>query len=125
MYDYKKEAELDQAAYNIGQFCKNWGRISVRQTKVKYNSVRVYCSFQLSLHSLIHPGYERSLFPKWLWVADIYYITPALNFLFGGLAYRWQKVVYRQAYKRELARCPEYRKEILLTADYPDILAGL
>ena len=122
-------AEVEEAALEIGQFCKRYGRISVTQTKEKYGIARVYCHFGYhSLHGLLYPGwcFKRSFYPQWLWTFDIYYISKLLRFKpIGSIIYKWQKFIYRLAYKRALKKYPMIREEILDGADFTEFLKGL
>lgn len=118
--------DVGEAAFEIGKFCKRWGRIQVTNTKEKFGTARVYCSFgQCYLHSLIYPGWVRSRFPGWLWKADIYYIGPALSKVFYRTFTAYQKFVYRRAYARAISKYPHIREEILDCADYQEFLIGL
>lgn len=124
---FKYFYEVEQAAYDIGEFCRKWGRIHVGQTKEKWGTARVYCSFgYLSLHSLLYPGYhyKRHYWPDWLWAFDIYYLSKALNF-FARPLHRYQQIVYRLGYWKALKKFPMIREEILAGADYPEYLEGL
>ena len=125
--DFKYFGEVGDAAFEIGQFCKRYGRISVTQTKEKYGTARVYCHFGwTSLHGLVYPGYVYSQFPKWLWTADVYYIGPLLRkWPLGVIMVKYQLFIYRLAYKRALKKYPMIREEILVGADFDEYLKGL
>lgn len=115
---------LSAAAQYLGDYCSRWGRFG-GQTKEKYGTVRFYAQLgQLSLHSLFYPSYYCSQFPNWLWSLDLYYITPALNFLFGKLFYKWNVFIYNKAYQNALNKWPHLRSEILVDADYLELIEG-
>lgn len=124
---FKYFADVEQAAYEIGKFCRRWGRISVTQTKEKYGTARVSASFgYLSLHRLIYPGYVYSQFPQWLWSLDIWYISRILQIRLISRPIVWyQTKIYRLAYKRALAKYPHIYEEILCGADWDEFLKGL
>ena len=109
--------DVERAAYEIGSFCRRWGRIGVVQTKEKFGTVRVYCSFGLIyLHELLYPGYCYVRGPYWLMTLPLFKHVPTL----------WlQKRVYRAAYERALKKYPHIREEILHCADWPEYLEGL
>lgn len=114
---------LDSIATELSDYCAKWGRFG-GQAKEKYGTVRFYAYFDFSLHSLVYPRYSRSRVSKWLWNLDISLITP----LFRPLSNYWlkyQQKVYRDAYKRVLEKYPDYREEILGSADYKTLLEGL
>lgn len=118
--DIQDFIELDNIAYWIGEYCRKWGRLG-GQTKEKYGTIRFYASFGgLSLHTLIYPGYVYSQFPNWLWKLDIWYISPVLQFFFEGLFVKWQMFIYKRAYIKALYNWPQYRREIMQSADYLD-----
>lgn len=117
--DFDYWDELDQAAEFIGKYCHKWGRISVRQYKEKYGTVRVYCSFGCeSLHKLIYPGYCRVRWPYQFWTFPIFsWLQP--------LVLRWQKFIYRRAYGFAIEKWPMIKEEILCCADWDEYLGGL
>jgi len=116
---------IEGAVELISSFSRRWGRLG-GQSKEKYGTVRFYAIFgNLSLHTLIYPGYAYNQFPKWLWVFDLCYIGPFLNAVVGGMFTRWQVVVYRKAYQKAIKKWPHLRDEILSAADYEEFLEGL
>lgn len=126
--DFKYWGEVSDAAQYIEDFLKRWGRIFVTQSKEKFGEVRVYCHFGgSSLHSFLFPGYhyKRPWFPQWLWVLDIYYLSKLFSiftkFGFG----RYQKFIYRLAYKRAIKKYPMIKEEILSCPDYSELLDDL
>lgn len=119
-FEYFREVEL--AAQEIGDFCKKWGRMGVWQTKEKYGTARVYCSFGLwGFHSLINPGYARNRWPSWLWKLDCDYGTRVIT-PFNWFIAHYQIFIYKIAYKRAIKKYPFIKKEILVCADYSEYL---
>jgi hypothetical protein len=118
--DFKYWADLDKAAVFIGDVCRTWGRISVRQVKEKYGTVRVYCSLYCeNLHDLFYPGYVYIQHkPYRLWTFPFFVW---LRFLTRP----YQKFVYRLAYQLAVKKWPHITKEILCCADWPELLKGL
>lgn len=47
---------LDKIAYEIHDYCVLWGRLG-GQAKEKFDTVRFYAQFGLSLHSLVYIKY--------------------------------------------------------------------
>lgn len=118
-------AEVGQAAYEIGEFLRKWGRVSVRDTKEKYGTVRVYLSLGwYQLHSFTHPGYCYSQYPGWLWKLDVFYFSKIFSKL-NYIVVPFHVWLYKLAYKRALKKYPFIREEILCCADYPKLLKGL
>lgn len=112
-------SQVGQAADEIGEFCRRWGRIQVNQSKEKYGSVRVYCHFGLyNLNCVFYPGYHYIQEPRRLmniripaWISTVFF--------------PYQKFIYRLAYKRALKKYPMIHNEILCCADYDEFLEGL
>lgn len=119
--------QVDDAAYEIGQFCRRWGRIGVRQTKEKYGTARVYCSFGWhQMFSITHPGYVYSRYPQWLWSFDCMHISAFFSRIrLNKLLVPYQLFVYRLAYSKALKKYPMIREEILSGADYQEELKPL
>lgn len=114
--DFDAWDDLDDAASYIGNLCRKWGRIQVWQYKEKFGTVRVYCSINCqSLHDLIFPGYCLVHKPYGFWVFPIF--RP-----FHMLVFKYQKFIYRLAYKNAVRKWPCIRKEILCCADFPEYL---
>ena len=114
--NFKYFSDVEQAAYEIGQFCRFWGRISVTQTKEKYGTARVYCSFGLwQLNNLFYPGYAYIQKPIWFMSINV----PAW---IGYAIVPYQEMIYRLAYKRATAKFPHIREEIIQGADYRELL---
>ncbi len=119
-------AGIDAAASYIGRYLRKWGRVSVTQTKEKFGTARVYCSFGwYQLHSITHPGYVRSRYPKWLWEIDCLYIAKILPRLTDWAVGPYHKWLYRRAYKLALRKWPHLAAEILMGADWTELLMGL
>jgi hypothetical protein len=123
--------DVGDAAYEVGKFCRRWGRISVTQTKEKYGTARVYCRFGCEdLHGLFYPGYCFVQLPRWLsklvgkkvayWIMTFPILQP-----FGNIICRYQHKVYRRAYKLAIRKFPHIREEILDCADFGEYLVGL
>lgn len=119
-FDLKGLNDCEDILYNI---CRKYGRLG-GQIKEKYGTLRFYAMFDLSLHSLVYPGYVYSQFPEWLWTLDIYYISPFLNKLFGKIWFWYQSKIYNYAYHKCLKKYPNLRDEILCCADYPELIKG-
>jgi hypothetical protein len=123
--------DVENAAYEIGEFCRRWGKIQVTQTKEKYGTARVYCHFGCrDLHSIFYPGYVAVWNPKWLFQLvgeTVGYRIMTFPFLRWAhpAVYRWQKFIYRLAYRRAVAKYPRVREEILAGADFDELLVGL
>lgn len=116
--------EVNQAAYEIGEFCKRWGRIQVTQTKEKFGTARVYCHFGVyGLHDLTHPGYAYSRYPKWLWNLDCRILSKLLSPL-NRILIPYQEWIYRLAYRRALKKYPFIQEEILGGASYGKLLTN-
>lgn len=124
MKNIKELPYLDDIAHNIGDTCTKWGRITVTQTKEKYNTVRVYCGFGFnSLHGIIFPNYcyKHPKFPKWLWTLDIFYLSNIVSKL-NFIVVPWQKLVYRYAYWKYIKKYPHLFDEITSCADHKEVL---
>ena len=106
----------------LDKYGRGYGRIG-GQIKEKFGGVRWYASLgYLSLHGLIYPSYNYSKFPQWLWVADIKYITPFLQFFFSKPFFAYQKFWYNYAYQKCLKKHPHLRDEILSSADHSELI---
>jgi len=99
-----------------------WGRINVRDYKEKWGTVRVYCNFGwYQIHSITHPRYCYSQYPKWLWKLDCRYghhVTSLLNWI----VVPYHKWLYQLFYRRAIRKWPHLRLEILSGADYSKLL---
>ncbi len=115
---------LGVIANEIGCYLVKYGRIPVTQTKEKYGTIRVYCSFGVyNLHSLIWPRYvyKHRRYPKWLWNLDVMYISKLFSLVQVPI-YKYQKFIYKRAYKLALAKHPEAKRALLSGADYGELL---
>lgn len=114
-------AGLDEAIIYINKNLKKW-RISVRQSKEKYGSARIYCSLGWnSLLSITHPGYCWYPYPRWLQWLDIFYLSRfirKLNFIIMPI-HKW---AYRRTYKKACEMYPHLITEICCMADYVELL---
>lgn len=114
--------DVENAAQEIGDYCRKWGRIQVTSTKEKYGSARVYCHFGLhQIHSISHPGYVYNQYPKWLWTLDCNYGSKLLIPI-QGIVVKWQTYIYNKAYQKALKKYPHIRQEILSCADYREYI---
>lgn len=98
--------------------------MGVMQTKEKFGTVRVYCSFGFDcFHGLIWP--RHCWIHKWwpyrfdLWISQ--YLQPVINPILIFL----QKKLYRLAYKRAVKKYPHLWKEIIVMADFGPMLEGI
>ena len=111
--------EVAEASEEMGDFCAKWGRIAVTQTKEKYGTCRVYCSFGwYQLGQVFFPRYHWCKGPKILWKI---YIPKWINKIFIP----YQIWIYRLAYKKAIKKYPMIKKEILCGADWSEYLGGL
>ena len=116
---------INDAAHYIATFLVRWGRVSVRDYKEKYGTVRVYCSLGWSqFHSITHPRHCFARYPRWLWSLDCRHGSRILRPL-SRLVVPFHCWLYRQAYKRAVTRWPHLRREILAAADFSELLKGL
>ena len=116
---------INDAADYIGLNLRRWGRVNVTQWKEKFGTVRVYCGFGFDqIHSVTHPGFCYSQYPKWLWILDCKYggyLVKPLNWIFIP----YQKMVYKILYNEAVREWPHLRKEILCCADWPELLKNI
>ncbi len=117
---------ISDAAFFIAVNLRRFGRIGVRDWKEKWGTVRVYCDLGWhSLLSITHPGWMHyGRYPKWLMHLDIFWLPKLIGPL-NRIVVPWHKLVYRQVYKRALKRWPHLAEEILVAADWPELLEGL
>lgn len=116
---------LNKAILYIGRTLRRC-RVSVHQYKEKYGTARVYCAGLgiRQLHDLFYPGYYSSQFPDWLWKLDIYYgkyIVGWMN-IFMIPFHKW---LYRKVYQTAVDRYPHLKEEILVMADYQELVEGI
>lgn len=126
--DFDDWEALDEAADFVSGFCALWARMG-GDSKQKYGTVRYYCHFGLSLHSLIFPKYcyfKHKNFPNWLWRFDINYFQSFCQRTgLQRLWIKWQQKIYREAHKRAIEKWPKIREEILGAPDFAELLEGL
>lgn len=117
-------SDVESAAYEIGKFCKKWGRISVTQTKEKFGTARVYTSFGwYGLQSITHPGYVYTRYPLWVHSFDIFVIGKLFRLIqINRVVIPFQKVIYKLAYKRTIKKYPHIKEEIIDGADWEELL---
>jgi len=119
------EVTCGTAAHFIHEYLVRYGRISVRQSKEKFGTVRVYCSLGYrGFFGLLNPGHVYVHWPKWLYGLDLKYGRRVMQFL-NKLIVPYHKFIYRRAYKKAVEKYPAIRENILCTADYPYLLEGL
>jgi hypothetical protein len=128
---YYDDDTTDYAGMNSCQdilyhYSHRYGRFG-GQIKEKYGTIRFYAVFNdQSLHGLIFPGYcyKHKNYPNWLWSLDIYYISEFIGKVFGRPLFWWRKQVYNYAYQQCLKKHPNLRRELLSSADYPELIKG-
>jgi hypothetical protein len=116
---------IEDAAHYIGSNLRRWGRVGVSQTKEKFGTARVYCHFGwYQVHCITHPGYAYGRYPQWLWSLDCRYFSRCM-WLVNWAVIPFHKWLYRYLYKRALKKWPHLTGEILLGADWTELLLGL
>ena len=119
------EVACDAAAYFIHEYLVRYGRISVRQSKEKYGTVRVYCSLGYwGFYGLFYPGRVWIHWPRWLNDLDWKIGRPVMQVL-NKVIVPYHKFIYRRAYKKAIEKYPHIKKRILGTADFSNLLEGL
>ena len=117
---------INKAAEYIGLNLRIYGRVGVTDYKEKFGTVRVYCHFGVhSLFSITHPGYCFSRYPKWLWDIDCLYLSRVIPLLCNWWIVPYQKWLYRKLYSDMVKKYPHLHDEILVAADYDNLLLGL
>lgn len=125
MEEFNYYSDVAQAAHWIGWFLKKYARMHVSQTKEKFGTARVYCMFGWSqLHTITHPGYVYSQYPKWLWEFDIDYLS-WLFYKLDFIVVPFHTFMYKLAYKLAIKKYPYIKEEILAGADYRELLEYL
>lgn len=113
---------LDKAIDIIEKDLRFW-RISVRQTKEKFGTARIYCRLGwYCLLDITHPGYTFYRYPKWLMTFDIFILSRIIPF-FNFIVLPIHKKVYHDAYKKAVIKYPHLKEEICCMADYVDLLS--
>ena len=117
---------IEYAASYIGENLCKWGRVSVRQYKEKFGTVRIYCSLGWhQLHDITHPGHCYSRYPKWLWKLDCRYFSYIIPGLLNWIVLPYHRWLYRKLYRDMVIKYPHLREEILCAADYDKLLRDL
>jgi hypothetical protein len=115
---------IDDAAWFIADGLAKYGRIHISQVKEKYGTVRVYCSFGFdSFFGIVYP--RRNWIPAnwpWKWDLKVFgYIESIVNKIVVPL----QKKYYRYRYAKAVRKWPHLKLEILIDADFGDLLDGI
>ena len=122
--DFDWEA-LDGAIDTIYWWTCHIGRFG-GQLKEKFGGLRFYAFFSDgTLYSLCKPGYYYCHWPKWWWRFDLAVISRFTRY--SGLLWlirRWQHFIYNLAYQRAIKKYPHIREEILMDADYLELIKG-
>lgn len=112
---------VGEAAFEIGEFCRRWGRINVSQTKEKFGEARVYCGFGWdSFHSITHPGHMYIRYPDWLAKINSLCWTRPGRFIFrliNRVIVPYHKFIYSLAYNRAFKKYFYITDEIYYGAD--------
>lgn len=117
-----QELDCIKAALDIHECLFRYGRISVRQSKEKYGTVRVYCSLgYYGFYDMLYPGRVWVHWPRWLHGLDLKYGSAVMRVL-NKIIVPYHKFVYRRAYKKAIEKYPAIRENILRTADFPYLL---
>jgi hypothetical protein len=116
--------QLEEAGEFIGEWLRKWTRMSVVQTKEKFGTLRVYCSFGwYSIYALWRPGYMWT--PKWWPYKLDRLMSSILLHLLNIIGIPIQKSLYRWRYKKAVQKWPHLREEILCCADWRELLEDL
>ena len=119
------EVACDAAAYFIHRYLVKYGRISVRQSKEKFGTVRVYCHLgYFGLYDLLYPGRVWVHWPKWGYDLDLKFGRPVMQVL-NKVIVPYHKFIYRRAYKKAIEKYPHIKKRILGTANFSNLLERL
>lgn len=115
---------IEDAADEIGVFLAKWGRISVHQTKEKFGTVRVYCSFGWDcFHGIIWPRHMW-IHKWWPYYFDLLIAKVTLPIL-SRVAFPYQRWIYRKAYSNAVKKYPHLREEIFSCVDFGELLEGV
>lgn len=117
---------LDEAGEYLRTYFRRW-RVPVRDIKEKYGTLRCYCSLGwYSPHALTHPRYIFSQYPKWLWIINCKFRqTWFWKWLIYRSSIKLHKRIYRNGYKKLIKKWPSLKVEILMDADFPELLEEL
>jgi len=127
MHDWSDEnvdwTGLEEAAHYIGVRLARWGRIHVFQTKEKFGTVRVYCSFGVdSFYGLWRPR-RMWVATWWPWKLDLTVFTWISSFL-NKIAVPYQKWIYKWTYRKAIQKWPHLYQEIVVGADWGELFEG-
>jgi hypothetical protein len=119
-------AGLNDAIDIIYWWTRHIGRFG-GQLKEKWGCVRFYVFFSDgTLYSIVKPGYYFYRWPRWVRRID-YNIVQKIS-RYTGVLYlllKWQQFIYYVAYKRAVDKHPHLRDEILVDADFHELLEGI
>lgn len=116
---------LSEAADMIRNHLVKYGRVNVTQAKEKFGTVRVYCTLGFySFHCITHPGRVWIQYPRWIYILDLSIGVRVMSVV-NKVVVPYHKWLYRQAYKKAIQKLPFIKEEIVIHADYPDLLEGL
>lgn len=120
-----KEWQLGLIAHDIEKNLMRFSRMRVSQSKEKYGTVRVYCSFGwYTVYSFYRPNYHH--YGQWpRWIIELDFKTQIPMSLLSKIAFPWQKFIYRQVYKYYVNKYPDLKENILCCADYKEFLKDL
>ena len=116
---------LDDSIYIICRTCRLYARLGCNG-KEKYGTARISVDFfRGSLHELIFPGYVYTQFSKQLSLFDDLIFTKIVRLLkLDVIMVLYQEKIYNIAYQKALKAYPHLREEILVQADYPELIEG-
>ena len=115
--------DLGEAIYYLDEYLRTYGRIG-SYTKEKWGRIDNSCYFGLrQLHSITHPGYMYSQYPKWLWKLDCTYSGYFL-FPFESWVIKYQSWIYRKAYRNVLRKWPHLRDALLEGTSHHELLGA-
>ena len=114
--------ELYKAIDIIYNMTRRYGRFG-GQIKEKYGTLRFYAFFYAGgLYALIKPGYYYCHWPKWIWHLDCLMQARQPKWTIR-LIRKWQHYIYRKAYDKAVAKFPHILTEIVICADYEQLLS--
>lgn len=98
-------------------------RVSIRQSKEKHGTCRIYCSLGwYCLHDITHPGHCFYRYPKWLVGLDIDILSKLVSRLFNWWVLPLHRWTYRDAYYKACKKFPHLVEEICCMADFVELL---
>lgn len=117
-------AGISDAAEFIYKYLIRWGHVPVRDHKEKYGTVRVYTTLGWErgwlIQHLFYPNHLYYRFPQWIRKIDYLIPTHWLN----TFLYPYHKWLYRRAYDLAVQKWPHLFLEIVIHADYPELLSN-